>query len=369
MKKIISVVIGLCFTVCQAKELKIAVLDNPKIDSVNSAISEKLSKAYMDGLNTAIFSAKKSNIDVQYKTFFYGKNLVDLVYQVPRVMRWNPDAIVGLGNSNQLLMSESFFSDLLVLSLFATNAAIDNMPNNFYSLGVSDKYVSQKMVQFIHEHFPDKNIFMILESDARADFDMSNLLIKEQKAKYPVIKIDKGAFLSEDIGNVNIKKLLKNYHQGDIIVMMTLVYSQQIELMNKINAYLSPEPLVFFSCADNWQNRQIASQQEELPYLLYRIAPEYLDEKTSKYQMFREIFKEVNDTYPTEAVSYAIYRGIMSIVTAIKAFPAPKSLRGKEAVLYSYHQALKKDPNWFKPKKQLVYKVEKHGEILFEEIN
>lgn len=47
----------------------------------------------------------------------------------------------------------------------------------------------------------------------------------------------------------------------------------------------------------------------------------------------------------------------MSVVTALTQFPPPKNLPPKQAILWSYRQALTHHPNWFRPKTLGVYKI------------
>jgi hypothetical protein len=57
------------------------------------------------------------------------------------------------------------------------------------------------------------------------------------------------------------------------------------------------------------------------------------------------------------------------MVNAVEEYPAPANLTTQQAVLWSYQQALKHDPNWFRPGSLALYKLEANKEVLFEKIS
>jgi hypothetical protein len=61
---------------------------------------------------------------------------------------------MGLNSSNADLMSNSLFTDQLVLSTSASDIHISKLPENFYSLGTPDFYAAKQIVGFINKQYP-----------------------------------------------------------------------------------------------------------------------------------------------------------------------------------------------------------------------
>lgn len=345
--------------------LRLAVFDNPRIDPEDPKLSQRIFDAYVEGMKTALYVAKKQGVEINEQSFFYGQNLIDIAQKVPYLLQWQPDAIIGLHNSNQMLMSRSFFNDILTLSTSASDVEIEQLPKNFYSLGVPDSQVAEKIIAFINQKYPNRNIFLAIQADSKESFDMADFLSKQYKTLNPKIKISHGEFSGDEMKKINMNEFLKNYSKNDVIILLSIVYSSQKDLMNRIADYLSSQSLVFISYADNWEP-QTSSFKKNLSYDAYRITFDLENKSQKSYKQYVKSFEIINKKKPTYVISYIVYQTIMSIVTAMKEFPALESMHGKEAVLYSYHEALKKDPNWFRSRKQIVYKIEADGEVYLE---
>lgn len=368
LKKIIAwgvISLSLCsYAFAYDGNIKLAIFDNPRIDPNNTWVSQELQDSYVAGIKTAISVAKSEGVNIDYKAFFYGDNLLDIIQNVPNVKTWDPDVIVGVHNSNQFLMSKNYFSNRLVLSIFASDPSLFQLPSNFYSLGVPDQYMATAIVDFLNKYYPNSNIFLAVETDSKESVDMSGLLSTIYQQKYPQKQIVQSEFLSDDLNSLDMPTFLAQYKPNDVIVVLTMTYYTQVNLMDKITQYLQPARPVFVSDVDNWGDSNIPAGQDT-PYDAYRLTPSLVNPNNPEYQVFAKAFTVLNGSAPRDTVSYATYQAVMSVVTALKDFPPPAEMSPEDAVLYSYGKALQKDPNWFRASQFSVYKMHPPKETYF----
>ena len=342
--------------------IKLAIFDDPQIaNNDNNTLAQSLEKAYLRGIQTAIQIAGKEDYQVKQKAFFYNKNLLAVFQEVPRVKRWNPDFIVGLHTSNEALMSQSMFSNLLVLSITATDKKLMHLSPNFHTLGVPDPYISKALVQYVGERFPQKNLFIMVGVESKESLDFGHAIAKAYKQHYPNHTVVIKEFLTNDLLSMSPKSLLKGYHKNDVILMFSIAgtYHSQLMLMNKLARYLAPNRPTFITTVDNWNNDTApnSSTLTSPSYHAYHITNLYVNSKTPLYKEFSQAYQAIYHTQPNYIISYFTYRAVMSVITALSQYPPPKNLPLKEAILWSYHQALAYHPNWFRPKTLGVYKI------------
>ena len=351
------------------KNVKLAIFDNPAIDATNPALSQDLQEAYMQGVKTAMYMAKKKGIKIDAKTFFYGNSLLNVIQQVPNIKTWNPDVIMGLNSSNSALMSRSYFTDQLVLSISATDIELSKLPPNFYSLGTPDLYTTNQIIKFISQRYPNRGLFLIVGAESKESVDFASLIASYYKKANPKQSVRQSRFLSDDVNTMNISALVKDYKPGDVIFLFSIsgTYNTQINLMNKIADYLAPNKMIFITPADNWKGRELLANVGDTsnPYTAYRLDTLYVDTDSEDYLDFSSNFEKIYHTKPSASISYITYRTVMSVLAAIEKYPAPKTLSTQEAVLWSYHQALKNNPNWFRYMPIVIFKIEPHKEVYF----
>lgn len=346
--------------------IKLAVFDNPQIDSNNTLVSEELQNAYMNGIATAIHVAKTEGVKIDSQSFFYDSNLLNLFQQIPDVENWNPDVVMGLHSSNQLLMARNFFKKELVLSIFASDPGLDHLPSNFYSLGVPDHYAANSIMSFINQHYQKNNIFILVGAESKESADMATLLTAMYNQKYPDKSVIQSKFISDDLDNTNIQDLMSDYKKGDIIIILADTYYTQLDLMNKVAIFLKPYRPVFVTDVDNWGgSSNTVPGNAANAYDAFRITPLLPDTKSDAYKTFLKNYEALYSISPTYPVSFATYQTVMSFVTALRQFPAPKNLTTQQAVVWSYQMALKNNSNWFRPMQCVVYKIEPGGEVYF----
>ena len=123
---------------------------------------------------------------------------------------------------------------------------------------------------------------------------------------------------------------------------------------------------------DNWNTSltpttpQDATQTQT--YTAYRIDNLYGSPTSLGYNNFAKQYRALYHLPPKEQIGFLTYQTVMSFVTALKNFPPPKKLSTQQAILWSYHRALKTNPNWFRPMDIAIYRLEGKQEILFKTI-
>lgn len=355
------------------REIKLAIFDNPAIDTTNSVLSKDLQEAYLQGIKTAIAVGKNKGINIVIKPFFYGNSLLNIIQQAPNVKDWNPDVVMGLNSSNAALMSRSYFPDQLVISISASDVELTKLPPNFYSLGTPDLYTTKKITKYISNAYPNRGLFLIVGAESKESVGFANLMTELYEKENPKQTVRQSRFLSDDVNTMNIASLIKDYHPGDIIFLLSIAgtYNTQINLMNKIATYLAPNKLIFFTPVDNWQNNEslLNENKTDNPYAAFRIDTLYVDKSSKDYKNFSNIFEKQFHAQPTANISYVTYRSVISIISALEKYPPPEKLSTQKAILWSYQKALKNNQNWFRFMPIVLFKIEKNKEIFFEKID
>lgn len=364
----------LAFAHLAPQPLKLAIFDNPQVaDSSNNELTEALEKAYMQGVNVAAHVARQQGYPIQTRSFFYNKNLLNIFQQVPLIKAWNPDVIIGLHTSNEALMAKAMFTKRLVLSITATDKSLIHLSSNFYTLGVPDPYISEALIKFINKNFPHRNLFIMIGVESKESLDFGKAVANDFTKTYPhhtaVIK----EFLTNDLLSMNPQALLKGYHSNDIILMFSIAgtYQSQLELMSKLANYLAPEKPTFITTVDNWKN-DVTYKNLNLPapsYNAYRITNLYIDKSSPSYRRFSKTYKDLYHYPPRYTISYFTYRATMSVVTALKNYPISPKKSLKETILESYHKAIDKNPNWFRPMTLGVYRILPPKELYVDTIS
>lgn len=352
----------------EIKHIKLAIFDNPEIDSSESTLSEDAKIPYAEGIDTAIYAAKQKGIIIVKKDFFFGNNLLDILQKAPVVKSWEPDVVLGLHASNAALMSDSLFPGNLVISISASDVQLSNISSNFYSLGTPDLYSANQVINFIGKEFPHRNLFLIVGADGKESVDLANLISSLYKQNNPKQTVHTSEFLSDDPNTMETSSLVKGYNPGDIVLIFAISrFDKQIILMNKIADYLSPNKLVFITTVDNWKGRNLTQNTNYTanPYTSFRVATSFIDPNSKDYINFINVFQKLYHREPTDDISFIAYQSVISFVKALENFPPPKKLSTKQAVLWSYQQAIKSNPDWFKFKPIVVYKVEGNKEIYY----
>lgn len=344
--------------------LRIAIIDNFHTQKLSS---EKYATYYLNGITAAVFDAKTKGVVVQYKFFPFGKSPLSILKILPTVKSWKPDLIIGPRSSNYFLLLKTQFTNIMVLSPFATANAVAQLPKNFYSLTSPDIDKVKAISQFLNENYHTKNVFILAQADCSSCVDTSKEFTQHYSGVNPNIKIINHIVLMDHVKFQPLGRLLGGYKHGDLIFLPDMSYQTAI-LMSRITDYLKQS--VTFLGDDNWgswKDGMVGKIKAKYSYVGFRIIPWSLDDRSKSVTTFSNryitFFKEKPDL-----ISYIAYQTVRSAVFAITQYPVCKQRITSVCVLASYEKALTKNPNWFRPKYYYLYQVDSSAEKYIERI-
>jgi ABC-type branched-subunit amino acid transport system substrate-binding protein len=338
-----------------SKVIKVAVLDNIG----DSSLPSDYRSSYLQGVATAVMAAEQQGYAIQYKTFFYSDKPLAIFNEIPQVTAWKPDVIIGPHFSNQFLLLKNRFSNILVISPYASDPELATMSSNFYSLSISDAELNNAIVEYMSKSFPNKNVFNVVAADCKDCIDSSNFLSNLYVQENPAAKVTNGLYVG-DVAAVDIGKLMGNYQKDDIIVLQSDSFLSSQQLIFRISSYLARDNLIFINCLDNWGSINSAIMPNK-NYTEYWITP-YLFDKTSKnYQDFLQYYMEAYKSPPQNAISYTAFLTLISVTTALSNAHYDPSQSMRANILKSYQAAREKNPNWFRPTATAVYRTNAQG--------
>lgn len=345
--------------------VKLAIFDNPQPDPSSNEETQQYKESYMEGINTAITVAALKGIHIVKKEFFYENNLTSIIQQASNTKNWQPDVVIGLNSSNDFIMSRAFFGDEVILSISATDPALANLPNGFYSLGMPDTAAVNTMIKFINEHYPNANLFITAAAESKESIDFADLLAQKYRELYRNKTVVEKKFITEDMKQLDFNNFMSTYKKNDVIVIMSIGYNSAIDLMNKISNFLKPIKPIFLTSSDNWGN-------SDLPrngignYDSFRVDTLSGGEDTKDYKIFLKNYEKLYHRPPKDKISFVTYQTVMSFVEAIRQYPV--GTINRETILKSYKKALSHNPNWFRPPYYVVYRIENQKEIFYQKI-
>lgn len=359
---IILLIVSPLFAATQTNQItiRVAVLDSSNMPPKMWTWLE-YEKAYLRGLDTATFAAKKQGFNIVYKNFFYGNDPLDVINELPKVKTWHPDIILGPHYSNQFLLLKNQFKDILVLSSYASDDSIYAMPSNFYTLSPPDIIASEAMANFINTHFHNRNILIINRSDCKDCNNMSHLFSKMYAKINPQAIISQNNFVKEIEDIDNPSTLLKGYKEGDIIIPLVVNFFNYTDLINKLAPLLENNP-TFIATEDNWGNPDNGlpiTPETENHFNAYLINPLYFDINSENFRTFTEGYLTLYGAYPKEMVSYVTFMTLTSATDALNTCPLRNNtnVSVKKRILTCYLKKMYEFPNWFRPHIYAAYKL------------
>ena len=254
----------------------------------------------------------------------------------------------------------------MVISLYATAPYIERLPRNFYSLGIPDQITTKAIIQFIHQRYPSRAIFIASESDSKEARGMAELLKHNFHQQYPQTSITISYFLKDEVQTMDLSHFLSEYKKGSIIIILDHVYYNNLSLMRRIAQYSKNSNTIFITAVDNWGQKD-RSRIFGFPHSVeaYRVSPWVMNETAPGFRSFNETYKALYDNSPTEMVSLTVYQAITSIVSALQVCPNPNhDTSMRERILLCYQYATNKDKFWFRPHTNFIYRIEASGERL-----
>jgi len=373
-KQQIVILVGIIFFVlinnyicAQVETIKLALFDTPYNEMpLNVPLLSEYEKNYLAGVEAAAQVAKAANINIVYKPFFYGAGPLDVLSEISKVQEWQPDLIIGPGASDQFLLLKNYIFNTMVLSSYASDISLTTLPKNFYSVNLPDVQVSSLLSQYIHQQYPQKNIYVITQIDSKECVDASDLFINSYHKISPATKITQNKLILDNVSSIDSKKLMTG-HEQDIVVIFNFTYYGYSVLIRHIAASFPKSNLIFFSNQDDWNDKGTdrPRKNDNLLYQSYRIGPVIFDSNDLDYKEFENAYYKLYHQEPVDSVSFMLYLTVMSVVKALIQFPPPETYQGmREKILYSYTQALKYDPTWFRLKYYAIYQLTPQGEVL-----
>lgn len=370
-----SVAVG-CLSICyavtnQPQTIRVAILDNPNMPPKLWTWLQ-YEKSYLRGIEIAKTVSKKNDIHIIYKTFFYGTDPLAILNEIPKVNAWHPDIILGPHYSNQFLLLRNYFKDVLVLSSYASDKAINDLPSNFHSISPSDDTTVKAMSDFIKKKFPNNNILIINRIDCKDCNDISALFTKMYHESNYKVQIKQNNFVGESDNLTNVEKLLDGYQKNDVIIVLAVNLYNYTDLILKITTTLQDKNPIFVSLVDNWGTPEAGlaiSNKMKLPFQAYLVNPLLFNLKSSIFRDFNQTYFDLYGAYPNENVSYTTFRTLMSAVQAINTcnIQHNKNFDMRTRIIGCYQNKLKTNPNWFRPGIYGVYLLNaKSGKLIDE---
>lgn len=335
--------------------IHVAILDNIE----DQSLPNNYKHSYIQGLQVAALAAQVQGFTVQYKTFFYTNQPLAILKEVPLVQAWKPDVIIGPHSSNQFLLLKSSFGNTLVISPYASDPQIANMPANFYSLSSSDVSIDKALTKFISSNFNQKNIFNVVAGDCKDCVDATLLFSNMYKKNNPLREINEGIYL-ENVSEVNIGKLMNNYKKDDLIVLQSSTYEEAQQLIYRISSYFNTSELTFITNLDNWGSFGCGLVPND-NYNEYWITPYLFDKRSENYQTFLKYYSQKYNYRPRDGISYTSFLTVMSVVGALTHYPYHQTKSMRNNILNNYLLAIKQNPNWFKATLNAIYKINANG--------
>jgi hypothetical protein len=357
----ISLLVGAGESYAKTTTIKVAILENLKFEKLST---DKYANDYMDGLLTASDVAKEDGYAIEIKTFFYDKGPLAILKKVPEVKTWNPDLVIGPRSSSLFLMLKDQFSNVLVLSPFATATEVSSMPDHFYSMTLPNEYFTQAVVNIVRERFPKAAMAPIGEVDCKNCTDFIAAFAGAATGVNLTVR-PSTTFLNKNAESAAPQELLAHYQKGDVILLPNTSYTSGT-LVGRISDHLKDNSITFIGGDGwgDWSSSYVGKVKSAFAYSAYRATPWSLDATDAQTKSFKEQFKKYRKVEPTGAVSLLSYS---TLSTPIKAFasnkPASKTTPIREQILQAFKEARRDNPNYGRPTKYAIYKVTQSGEV------
>lgn len=370
MKNIIRILTALTlilFGTSHAKKelIKIAIVDNFKYQKY---VTTKYKEYYLEGLSVALDQANSNGLLIKYKIFQYHHEPLSIIDIIPEVIGWNPDVIIGPRDSNKFLMLAPYIRNILTISPFATSLAVNKMPNNFFSLTLSDTFEAKAIYNFITWKFPKKDVIVLTEADCKSCNDVSEEFIKiwlKNKHSKPYQQY----YLSQQGATLKIADVIRNNNGRKIIIIPNNAHDSAV-LIARISQFSSKETI--FIGGDgwgSWKDTEVGKLGNLINYSAYHIVPWGFEACTEDVKKFKERYEKKFKKQPDNKLSYIAYQTAMSIILSYTQYG--RSLKGntKDNLLQGYKLALTKNKYWHNPIDYLVYNIHSNQNVIYALVN
>ena len=340
------------------RQLRLAILDN---FSYQKYITTRVKEFYINGIDLAVHDAKEHGIDIVYRVYQYEPDHIERLAirkQLPALLKWKPDVIIGPRDSNNFLLLKYFIKDVLTISSFATANGVAQMPKNFYSMELPVKYSAKAMYDFITADYPKSAAFVITDVECKSCDDESTNFVNLWKANNP-LPIVQHYFLTNDASTLNLEELLRDYKKGDVILLPNNAHETAI--MMALIEQIIPDDAVFVG-GDGWgawNDTEVGKFGADKNYTAYHLTPWNIDVCTPRVKRFYTQYNEYYKKQPESKLSYLSYETLMAVVIAIEKYHDKRNQFTPPSVLLAFQDALKENPNWFRPMNYAVMRIHK----------
>lgn len=360
-----SLIVPITEGFAQPQTIKVAVLENLKFEKLST---DKYANDYLEGLLAAVDAAKKYGYTIEIQPFFYDKEPLAILKKVPEVKAWHPDIVIGPRSSSLFLMLKDQFTDVLVLSPFATATEVAALPDNFYSMTLPNEYFTQAVINIVSDRFPASAVTPIGEVDCKNCTDFINAFTAAASNSKLVVRTAT-TFLNKNAETVAPTELLANYKRGDVILLPNTSYTSGT-LVGRLSDHLKDNAIAFIGGDGwgDWSSSYVGKVKSAFAYSAYRATPWSLDSTDSRTKTFHNAFKKYRKTDATGAASLLSYSTLMAALEALKNSKS-KVNPVRTKILDAFKVARHKDKNYGRPTKYAVYKVTQSGERFDGEVS
>jgi len=357
LASILMVFNSVCYS---SKVIKIAILDNFKYQKY---VTTKYKKYYVEGLEVAVVRAKELGYSVEYKIFQYDQNPLSVISEIPSLLAWNPDFIIGPRDSNKFLMLSPYIQDTLTISPFATSSAVKDMPSNFASNTLADKFEAKAIFNFINWKFKNRNIVIITEADCKSCNDVSHELTRiwlQKTNLRPYIKY----FTSQQASVTPLCDLLKFSNENSIFVLVNNAHISAVLMARIAQMYSESAYKTVFVGGDgwgSWQDTEVGKLGDVKKYKAYHVVPWGLEICSDDITNFKRRFKALHGEEVSNKLSYVVYQTAMSVISSYRLYGKGARDSVRNDILYGYKMAILKNGYWYKPTDYLVYEIYNKG--------
>ena len=228
----------------QPNIMKVALLETFYTEMPLVPEISEYENAYFAGVEIAAHEAKQYGLTVHYKPFLYGAGSLDILDEVSKVYEWSPDLVMGPSSSDQCLLLKNHLKDIMILSSYASDVNLKNIPN-FYSTLLPDDKIMQLLTDFIKNKFPTKNIYVIQQVDCKQCVDAGQLFISNYKKILHSNNIFEKKIIMDNINSIDAKSLIAG-HEDDIIIVLNDSYFTYKNFIYYIASFFPNKRLIFF---------------------------------------------------------------------------------------------------------------------------
>lgn len=333
--------------------IKVAIIDNFKYQNY---VTTKYKKYYMNGLELAFDQAKKLGLEVDCRVFQYTESPLSILKEVPELLEWKPDFVIGPRDSNKFLLLGSYLRDILTISPFATSDAIDQMPYNFFSMTLQDRFEARAIFHFVKWRYPKKRVIVITEVDCKSCVGVSDAFINiwnEFEGEMPTQQV----FLSQQTSSLSlVDKVINN--NGDKIIILPDNAHDSAVLMARISQ-LSSKKTIFVGGDGwgSWGDTEVGRLGELSTYEAYHVVPWGLELNNKDIQTFKRLYLSKYRVLPYNKLSYVLYQTAMSVFLSYKKYGNKFFGNKARKILQGYVYGGKKNGYIRCPSDYLVYQI------------